>query len=102
LVDPAIAEAAAAAERTGSLPEPPRNTPSTGHRRNAQRKQPAASQACRPKRSPNFRRRGAGECGPGGSRWRSSPWSIPPAARPRVIGVLDNALTEARRGLGED
>ncbi|MGA2593378.1 MAG: hypothetical protein ABSH32_25965 [Bryobacteraceae bacterium] len=36
-----------------------------GDRRKAIFKQPAASRACRPKRSQDFRRRRSGACGPG-------------------------------------
>ena len=56
LVDPAIAEATADRTRTASLPEPPRNTSSSGQRSNTSRKQRAASRVCRPKRLVQFPR----------------------------------------------
>jgi len=59
LVAPAIAAAAAVTERTGGLPATTAGRALVWLRRNAQRRQHAASRACRPKRSRNFRRRGS-------------------------------------------
>ena len=96
-VDPAVADATARHKARRQLTRAAAQRARVWLRRNASRKQHAASRACRPKRSPNCRWRGSRACALACSTCRISPFVDPAIAEGTVGTARTGSLPEPPR-----